>query len=147
MKKSTAALFSTDELDLVRSTSEARLSRLDEDALSELHQRVRRSRDKYSKLYRRQASEQVAIEGGRGAAADKNARTAEKAEVFEEALERVSIELGAAAAASAARLREERLARARARNHGGGGRTAGTGKAAGTQNRRVATATPRDAKR
>lgn len=145
MKKSTLALFSADEVDLLRSTSEHQLSRLDEDELLELHQRVRRARNKYSKLHRRQARAQVSADGGRGKAAKKNNRTAEKAEVFEEALERVSVEVAAAAAASAARLREERIAAARG-ERSSGAPTAGGSKTGGSKNRRAATASPRDIK-
>ncbi len=39
------------------------MAELDEDALLELHARVRRARTKYVKLYRRQASTQIAAVG------------------------------------------------------------------------------------
>ena len=99
---------------LVRGTSPAELAGLDEDALVELHERVRRARNKHVKLYRREASARVPELGGRGFARPKNRRNAGKAEVFEEALARVSRRLAAAARQSANALRVERLASARA---------------------------------
>jgi hypothetical protein len=85
----------------------------DEDALIALHSRVRRTRTKYVKQYRRAASARVAEVGGRGAARPKNRRAADKAAAFEKALARVSTALAAAARLSAAELRSERLATAR----------------------------------
>ena len=106
------------ELLLVRETEKAALSSLDEDELAELHDRVRRARGKYVKQYRRGASARVASSGGRGKAAPKNRRAADKAEVFEEALARVSTALAAAARRSAAELKSERLDAARASRSG-----------------------------
>ena len=79
-----------DEADLVRETEVARMAELDEDDLLALHSRVRRARTKYVKLYRRQASARVAAKGARGSARPANRRNADKAEVFELALARVS---------------------------------------------------------
>jgi hypothetical protein len=105
------------ELALVRETDRQALAELDEDALVALHSRVRRARDKHVKMYRRQASGRVAEYGGRGKARPKNTRNAQKAEVFEDALARVSRSLAAAARASATELKNQRLAAARdARN-------------------------------
>jgi hypothetical protein len=101
------------ELALVRETERDRLTGLDEDGLVALHTRVRRARDKYVKLYRRQAGARVAEAGGRGQARPRNSRDAGKAEVFEDALSRVSRRLGAVARDSAATLKAERLAAAR----------------------------------
>ncbi len=95
---------------LVRETEPARLAELDEDALVELHLRVRRARDRQVKIYRRQAAALVADVGGRGGARPRNTRNRAKAEVFEEALARVSRRLAVAADESAAALRAERLA-------------------------------------
>ncbi len=100
------------ESKLVRETKLSKLKELDEDGLVELHQRIRRARNKYVKLYRRAASAKVAEKGGRGIARPKNTRNAGKAEVFEDALARVSRRLAAAARASAAELKAERLAAA-----------------------------------
>jgi hypothetical protein len=99
---------------LVRETQPDRIAGLDEDDLVELHGRVRRARDKYVKLYRREASARVQALGGRGFARPKNRRNADKAEVFEDALARVSRRLAAAARRSANELRAERLAAVRA---------------------------------
>src|ERR1700712_319725 len=98
------------ESNLVRETKLGALKELDEDGLVELHQRIRRARNKYVKLYRREASAKGAAKGGRGIARPKNTRNAGKAEVFEDALARVSRRLASAARASAADLRAERLA-------------------------------------
>lgn len=105
------------EQDLVRETERRRLLDLDEDDLTQLHGRIRRARDKYVKQYRRQAAAKVPAAGGRGKAFPKNTRARDKAEVFEEALARVSRRLGAVAHAAALELKAERLAEARqARN-------------------------------
>ncbi|WP_130507637.1 hypothetical protein [Krasilnikovia cinnamomea] len=105
------------ELALVRETEREQIINADEDALVQLHERIRRARNKYVGLYRREASSRVAEFGGRGKARPKNTRNAEKAEVFEDALARVSRQLAAAARRSAQLLRTERLAAARqARN-------------------------------
>jgi hypothetical protein len=98
---------------LVRETSAESVAGLDEDDLVALHTRVRRARDKYVKLYRREAAARVPSLGGRGFARPKNRRNAQKAEVFEDALSRVSRELAAAARKSANALKAERLAAAR----------------------------------
>jgi hypothetical protein len=103
-----------DELDLLRETEPARMGELDEDALLDLHGRVRRARTKYVKLYRRQASARVADTGGRGAARPMNRRNADKAEVFEVALARVSKQVDVVARRAAAQLKSERLAAVRA---------------------------------
>ncbi len=94
-------------------TERAALAGLDEDQLVELHVRVRRARDKYVKQYRRDASALVPVAGGRGKARPQNRRAADKAELFEDALARVSASLAAAARRSAAQLRDERLTLAR----------------------------------
>jgi hypothetical protein len=101
------------ERELVRSTERDALAALDEDGLLELHDRVRRARNKYVKLYRRQAGAQVAESGGRGKANPVNQRNRDKAEVIEDALARVSRQLAVMAKASAAALKQERLASAR----------------------------------
>ena len=73
------------------------LDRLDEDELVALHDRVRRARNKYSKLYRRRASAQVSADASRARAHVAHARAAAKAELFEDALARVSRRLAAEA--------------------------------------------------
>ena len=102
------------ELAVVRETDAKALSALSEDELVDLHGRVRRARTKYVGQYRRQASERVSAAGGRGKARPGNRRAADRAEVFEEALARVSSALARAARRSAAELKAERLAAARA---------------------------------
>src|SRR6478735_4732975 len=109
----TTTSLTADQADLVRETEPARLAELSEDELIELHQRVRRARTKHVGLYRRQASARVAAKGSRGAARPANRLNADRAEVFELALARVSARLGVVARAAAADLKAERLAAAR----------------------------------
>lgn len=94
-------------------TEKPRLLTLEEDDLIALHTRVRRARDKHVKLYRRRASARVSDVGGRGAARPANLRNLEKAELFEDALSRVSRQLAVVARRSAAELKAERLEAAR----------------------------------
>lgn len=100
------------ERDLLRETEDDRLAELDEDALVDLHRRIRRSRNKYVGVYRRAGSTKVKKKGGRGFANERNSRNAGRAEVFEDALARVSAALATAAAAEAEALKEARLAAA-----------------------------------
>ena len=100
------------ERDLLRETEADRMAELSEDDLADLHKRVRRARTKYVGVYRRTGSAQVAKKGGRGKAKQQNARNAARAEVFEDALARVSARLAEVAAATAADLRAARLAAA-----------------------------------
>ena len=99
---------------LIAETEPDALTDLDEDAVLELHTRIRRARTKYVKLYRRQASAGVAAHGGRGFSYAKNQRNRDKAEVFELALARVSKRVDIVARQAASELRAERLAAARA---------------------------------
>jgi hypothetical protein len=98
---------------LIAETEPAALRELDEDALAGLHDRVRRARSKYTGIYRREAAGRVREKGGRGKARPVNTRNRDRAEVFEDALARVSRALASAARASAAELRQERIAAAR----------------------------------
>jgi len=95
-------------------TEREAMATLDEDGVSELHNRIRRARNKYTGQYRRGASARVTETGGRGKARPANARNAARAEVFEEALNRVSRRLAALSRQSVADLRAERLAAAKA---------------------------------
>ncbi|WP_254549969.1 hypothetical protein [Catellatospora tritici] len=99
---------------LVRDTAVDQLAGLDEDELLDLHARVRRARNKYTGLYRRQGAAKVSTVGGRGKAGEKNTRNRDKAEVFEDALARVSRRLAVVARESAQALKAERLETARA---------------------------------
>ena len=140
--KSMLQSLSEEEFLLVGETDRTALATLDEDALVELHQRVRRARTKYVKQYRRAASARVEASGGRGKAAPKNRRAAEKAEVFEEALARTSTALAAEARRSAAELRSERIAEARANRGAGPSATPETGDPAPVPREQTATKTP-----
>jgi hypothetical protein len=114
------AVLNDDERLLVVQTELAELARLDEDGAVELHDRIRRARNKYSGQYRRGASARVPEKGGRGKARPGNKRAAMKAEAFEEALSRVSRRVAALARQSAALLRTERIELARAAKQGTG---------------------------
>ncbi|WP_068268877.1 hypothetical protein [Aldersonia kunmingensis] len=105
-------LLTEDEYLLVREAKRRQMSKLDEDDLIDLHTRIRRARNKHVKLYRRKGASKVESKGARGQAKAANKRRAEKAEVFEDALSRVSLRLSTLAARAALELKEERLARA-----------------------------------
>jgi hypothetical protein len=113
MNNATWAMLNETEKALLRQSERSSLARLDEDELIELHTRVRRARNKYATLYRRRASSQVKADAGRVKAHAQHARTAAKAEAFEDALACVSRDLAKAARARAAELRAERLEAAR----------------------------------
>ena len=107
-----AALTPT-ERHLVSQTEAAELNALTEDEALELHDRLRRARNKVMGQYRRGGARKVAEKGGRGKAKQTNSAAALKAEAFEEALARVSRRVAALAKQSAADLKAERLAAAR----------------------------------
>jgi hypothetical protein len=118
MNKSQLAILTDNERLLVLETTPDALAELDEDAVAELHDRIRRARSKYTGQYRRGASQRVSQSGGRGKAFGKNQRARDKAEVFEDALARVSRRLSVLAKQSAADLKAERLAAAAAAKSG-----------------------------
>lgn len=113
---------------LVLETEPKKLQKLDEDQLIDLHTRVRRARTRHSKNYRRGAGAQVSTDRARAAASKKNQRSAARAEVFEDALARVSRRLGAVARASADELRAERMALVKAAKGGSKGSPSRSGK-------------------
>lgn len=126
--------LSEDEFVLVRETKKAQMADLDEDALIDLHSRIRRARNKYVKLYRRTGAEKVDKKKSRATGRSANQRNAAKVEVFEEALARVSRRLGAVARQSAETLKQERLALARndspiSAGGAGGGKVKSVGRA------------------
>ena len=98
---------------LIAETERGELLGLDEDELLDLHGRIQRARNKYTKLYRRRAAERVEGAGGRGKGFPQNQRDRDKAEVFEDALARLSRQVAVVAKAAAAELRAERIAAAR----------------------------------
>ena len=79
MDQATRRMLNDAEQQLLRDCTPAKLRKLDEDALVELHTRVRRARNKYSKLYRRRARERVHKDRGRAKAAVPAARASKKA--------------------------------------------------------------------
>ena len=124
MDKRLLAQLNDADVMLWRETEREAMAPLDEDGVSELHNRIRRARDKYTGQYRREASARVAETGGRGKARAANSRNAARAEVFEEALNRVSRLLAVLSRQSATDLRAERLAAAKANRTVGPARAA-----------------------
>ena len=113
MNATLIAALTPDERFLVAQTEKEALAELDEDAVLELHQRIRRARNKYVGQYRRGAAARVPAKGARGKARPANQRAALRAEAFEEALARVSRRLGVLANEAARELKAKRLAAAR----------------------------------
>ena len=107
------SLFTTKEQTTLVSTESKRLENLDEDELADLLGRVRRMRNKYSDLYRRQGSAAIRSAGKRHAAATSNQRTLRKAEILQDAVSRVARHLSRSARASANDLKRERVDAAR----------------------------------
>ena len=144
MNKAQLHVLTDAEALLVLETEKAALAALDEDALVELHPRIRRARGKYVGQYRRGAAARVKGVGGRGKANPQNQRARDKAEIFEDALARVSSALAAAARASAAELKAERLEAARAAkaNPRAAAPAASGGKAVAASSSRTKTGTP-----
>jgi hypothetical protein len=103
------SLFSAKEQTLLVATESARLKELSEDELDDLLSLVRRERNKYSKLYRRQSSASVEAASSRAGTSTSNQRTRRKAEIFEDTLARVSRALSVAARNSANELKRVRL--------------------------------------
>jgi hypothetical protein len=141
MNQKLLAMLNEAEQELVRETEPDRLAELDEDALLDLHTRVRRARTKYTKLYRRRAGDRVAADASRGRASAANARTRQKAEIFEDVLATVSRRLAVVAKQSAAELKAERLAAAR------GEAPAGTGRSASARSASAGGSRPRSPRR
>ena len=139
MDDATWSMLNETEKALLRQAEPRALAELDEDGLLQLHDRIRRARSKYTKLYRRRAGEQVAGDAHRARAHPAHARTAVKAEAFEEVLATVSRKLAAAAKASAGTLKKERLAAARASKASGSAKRAAAKKAAAKTKARKAT--------
>ena len=143
MNNATWAMLNETEKALLREVEPHNMADLDEDGLSDLHDRIRRARRKYTKLYRRRASAQVVEDASRTKAHAQHARTVAKAEAFEDALATVSQALARAARASAKELKAERLAAARA-NRGDGRETEARGSSGkvGPSERKVQRSTP-----
>lgn len=114
MNPSDLALFTANEQTLLVATEPKRLAAMSLDELGDALTLVRRARDKYSKMHRRQASATVKDVGRRSATQSQNLRTLRKAEVLEDALARVTSAYASATRKSAAALKSERLAMAKA---------------------------------
>ncbi len=107
-------LFTSKEQTILVATERARLVDMSEDELDDLLTLVRRARNKYTKLYRRQSSDLVDASSSRAGTSTSNQRTKRKAEIFEDALARVARALATAASATAKELKQERIATAQA---------------------------------
>lgn len=113
MKQAMIRSMTEAERRMIAETEREAMAGLDEDDLLDLHSRIRRARNKYVKLYRRQAGTRVRDVGGRGLAGPQGQRDRDKAEVFEDALARVSRRVAVVAKQAAADLKAERLEAAR----------------------------------
>jgi len=114
MNPTDLALFSANDQKLLVATEPAQLAKMSQDELGDTLLLVRRARNKYTGLHRKKAGSTVAKSGARGAAEGQNLRSVRQAEVFEEALARVSAALATAARKSSAALKADRLAMAKA---------------------------------
>jgi len=110
MKPTELRLFTKGEQSLLVSTRKKHLDEMSEDEIDELFTRVRRARNKYMKLYRRQSAALVTEKESRAGTDTSNQRTRRKAEIFEDALAVVARALATAARATSRQLKEERLA-------------------------------------
>lgn len=113
MAKATFDVLSEKDKQLVLDTEVRALRKLDEEELLALHARVRRARNKHTKLYRQGAAGKVQAKGARAGASKAHARDRARAEVLEEALARVSRRLAAVAHTTAEELKATRVAAAR----------------------------------
>jgi hypothetical protein len=89
-------LLTADEFQLFTDSFDPAVGKLGPDELRQAVQRCRNARDKYRDLQRRQAGQVREQAGARGAALDANERTADKGDIFAEALERYEEALAAA---------------------------------------------------
>ena len=110
MNKSDLALFSAREQKLLLETESAKLEKLSEDQLVDLLGRVRRARNKYSDLHRRQGAKTVKKTGSRAATSKANQRTQKQGELFEGAVSRVARFVSREARAHANQIKAERIA-------------------------------------
>ena len=113
MKPSEISLFTSKEQTLLVSTETKRLEELSEDDLADLLTRVRRARNKYTDLDRRQSAAAIKGASQRSVSSSSNQRTARKAEVLADAVSRVSRALSRAARQNANELKQARLEAAR----------------------------------
>ena len=112
-KPSEIDLFTAKEQTLLVSTEPDRLEKLSEDELADLVSVVRRARNKYRDIDVRQSRAAMKEAGRRSVTRTSSQRTLRKAEIFEDALSRVSRYLSRAARASANELKAARIAAAR----------------------------------
>lgn len=122
MVKATFDVLGEVDKKLVLETEPKNLRKLDEDALIDLVDRVRRARNKHTKLYRREAAARVEEDAARGMVSKKSRRSSARAEVMEDALSRVSRALADKSAETAEALRVERLEQARRAGKGKSGK-------------------------
>lgn len=97
---------------LLVDTEPKKLAALSEDELLDLHRVIRKRRNKYRSVYRRKGATKAKKAGGRGKGKQQNQRNADRLELFEEALDRVSRALADAAQQAAADLRAARIEQA-----------------------------------
>ena len=113
MAKATVTSLTEKERALIAETQPARSARARRGRAGRVAYPGPPGRDKFVKLHRRETAAQVIDAGARGVVNAGPRRSASKAEIFEDALARVSTSLAKAARESARALRDERLAAAR----------------------------------
>ena len=119
MDRAVLATLSMPERQFVEQTQVAALASLDEDETADLLLRVRRTRNKYTKLYRRQASAQVSRQyGARCGQRQEPPHTWTRPRCSRTRFARVSRRLGALARQQADELRAERLLQAKSERQG-----------------------------
>lgn len=114
MKPTELRLFTKAEQTMLVNTRKKNLDEMSEEEIDELFTRVRRARNKYLKLYRRQSRTLVVDHESRAGTDTSNQPTLRKAEIFEDALAVVARALAAAAKTTSKQIKEERLALAAA---------------------------------
>lgn len=137
-------LTTRSELDLVRASYAGSIGRLSTRALKANIARARRLRDKQRDLYRRQRLASRARTGTKqGSRPPANARTAQKARIFDETLSRFRLRLEAVEAAERSKLQEKVLSERPRGNAGPKPRPAGARKTSGQAALRQKARSPR----
>lgn len=137
-------LTTRSELELVRASHAGSIGRLSARALKANIARARRLRDKQRDLYRRQRLASRARTGTKqGSRPPSNARTGQKAQIFDEALSRFRQRLAAVEAAERSKLHKKVPSKRPRGNAGPQPRPAGAGKTRGQAALRQKARSPR----
>jgi hypothetical protein len=132
-RKTVKSLLTDTEYELFLESLPDRIGDLDKKGLRSGVTRTRRARDKYADLQRRQAGAKRQRAGGRGAALGANERTAQKADIFGEALARFEAQIDKIERAEVLEARRASLERTGKARKKAGATTARGTKKAGTK--------------